>query len=305
MRIGIGLPTTLPAATGPLVLAWARRAESGPFTSLGVLDRVLFESYDPFLALAAAAGVTSRLRLATTIAIGPLRSTALLAKSAASLQLLSAGRLVLGLAVGAREDDYQVAGVSYHQRGRILADQLTSLHDLWKEGTYGPVLEQPHQAPLVLVGGLSDAAFARVARFADGYVHGGGPPRALARAAEKARAAWADVGRVGPPELWAQGYFALGGAEAAEAGARYLRNYYAFTGPFAERVAAEQLTTPQQVAQFLRGYEEAGCDELVLFPTVADLDQLDRLADVIADRSGGAYPGGHEPAGAVEDSGPR
>jgi alkanesulfonate monooxygenase SsuD/methylene tetrahydromethanopterin reductase-like flavin-dependent oxidoreductase (luciferase family) len=138
--------------------------------------------------------------------------------------------------------------------------------------------------PEVLVGGLSDAAFARAARYADGYVHGGGPPRAFARAAEKARAAWHDLGRPRAPQLWAQGYFALGGPAVAEAGARYLREYYAFTGPFVERIVAELLTTPQQVAQFVRGYEDAGCDELVLFPTVPDLDQLERLAAVIGDR---------------------
>jgi hypothetical protein len=60
-----------------------------------------------------------------------------------------------------------------------------------------------------------------------------------------------------------------------------LRHYYAFTGPFAEKVAAANLTTPQAIIDFVRGYEEAGCDELVLLPTVADPSQIDRLADVI------------------------
>ncbi len=119
-----------------------------------------------------------------------------------------------------------------------------------------------------------------MARYTDGYVHGGGPPRAFARAADKARAAWSDAGRPGKPQLWAQGYFAFG-AEAAEAGTEYLKDYYAFTGPFAERIAAGLLTTPQAVAQFIRGYEEAGCDELVLFPTVSQIDQLNQLADIL------------------------
>ncbi len=301
MRVGVGLPTTLGRtisncdpqdphaqdrdAQDPVTLAWARRAEAGPFTSLGVLDRVLYDSLDPFIALAAVAGVTSRLRLATTIAIAPLRNTVLLAKSAATLHALSGGRFVLGVAVGARQDDYAAVGVDYHQRGRKLVETLASLRDLWEEGVIFPAASVAATMPEVLVGGLTDAAFARVARYADGYVHGGGPPRAFARAADKARAAWRDAGRIGAPQLWAQGYFALGGDEAAEAGARYLRDYYAFTGPFAERVAAELLTTPQRIAQFLRGYEDAGCDEMVLFPTVADLTQLDRLADVIGGRA--------------------
>jgi hypothetical protein len=119
-----------------------------------------------------------------------------------------------------------------------------------------------------------------MSRYADGYVHGGGPPRAFARAADKARAAWYDAGRMGRPQLWAQGYFAFG-EEAAEAGRNYLRNYYAFTGPFAERIAAGLLTTPQAVSSFVRGYAEAGCDELVLFPTSSDISQLEQLGRVL------------------------
>ena len=135
--------------------------------------------------------------------------------------------------------------------------------------------------PPVLVGGLSGRSFARMARWADGYVHGGGPPRAFAAAAGRAWAAWTDLGRPGRPELWGQGYFALG-ADAADEGSRYLLDYYAFTGPFAAKIAAGNLTSPRAIRDFVRAYEEAGCDELVLLPTVADPGQLDRLADVLA-----------------------
>jgi hypothetical protein len=120
-----------------------------------------------------------------------------------------------------------------------------------------------------------------MARFGDGYVHGGGPPRAFSAAASRARAAWVDLGRPGRPTLWGQGYFALGEA-TTEPGAAYLRDYYAFTGPFAEKIAAANLTSPHSVVDFVRGYEEAGCDELVLFPTVPELGQLDLLAQVLS-----------------------
>ena len=89
MNIGIGLPTTTPGADGALVVEWAQRADAGPFSSVAVLDRVAYDSLDPFAALAAAAGVTTRVRLATMIAVGPLRPTALLAKEAASVHALS------------------------------------------------------------------------------------------------------------------------------------------------------------------------------------------------------------------------
>ncbi len=280
MQVGVGLPSTVPGARRQLIIEWACRADKGPFSSLGVLDRLAYDSYDPLITLAAVAGVTHRIKLATTIVIGPLHKTALLAKTTASLDALSGGRLVLGLAVGARKEDYEAAGVDYRDRGKRLSEQLSSLRSFWEDSLIGPKTVRS-SGPDLLVGGLSDQGYARLVRYADGYVHGGGPPRAFARAADKAYAAWSDAGRPGKPQLWAQGYFALGDNAVREAGYHYLKDYYAFTGPFAERIAAGLLTSPQAVAQFIRGYQVAGCDELVLFPTVPDLAQLDRLAGVL------------------------
>lgn len=285
MRVSIGLPSTIPGCRGDLLLAWARSAEAGPFSSVAELDRVVYDAYDPFVALSAVAGATSRLGLATNIAIGPIRNTTLLARAAASLHALSGGRLTLGLAVGARQEDYEAVGADYASRGRRFVAQLGDLRDVWERQRIGPRLGELG-APRLMLGGTSDATFARVARYADGYMHGGGPPRAFARAADKARAAWLDLGRPGLPTLWGQGYFALGDASTVEAGARYMRDYYAFTGPFVERIVEGLLTTPQAIAQLMRGYADAGCDEIALFPTTANLEQLDRLADVIAGLSG-------------------
>jgi alkanesulfonate monooxygenase SsuD/methylene tetrahydromethanopterin reductase-like flavin-dependent oxidoreductase (luciferase family) len=275
MNIGVGLPTTTPGTDGAMVLEWARRADAGPFSSLAVLDRVVYASFDPFAALAAAAAVTARVRLATMIAIGPLRATALLAKQAASVNALSGRRLTLGLAIGARIEDYEAAGIDHRARGRRLSEQLAYLRGGIDEDRVGPTREGIE----LLVGGASGHAFSRMARYADGYAHGGGPPRAFAGAAARAHAAWRDLGRPGRPRLWGQGYFALGDVERGNA---YLRHYYAFTGPFAERVVAANLTSARAIKDFLRGYEEAGCDELVLFPTTADAAELDRLGEVVA-----------------------
>jgi alkanesulfonate monooxygenase SsuD/methylene tetrahydromethanopterin reductase-like flavin-dependent oxidoreductase (luciferase family) len=281
MRVGVGLPNTIPGVDGPFILDWARRADAGPFGSLGVLDRIAYRSFDPLLSLAAAAAVTDRVVLVTMVAIGPLRSAALLAKQAASVDEVSGGRLVLGLAVGARTEDYRALGKEHGDRGRVLTDQLVALRDQWEERSWVPRHADGGAAgPTLLVGGSTGEAFARMARYSDGYVHGGGPPRAFAGAAGRAVAAWTDAGRPGRPLLWGQGYFALG-PEAAEEGARYLRDYYAFTGPFAEKIAAANLTTPQAIVDFVRGYEEAGCDDVVLLPTARGLDQLDRLAEVL------------------------
>jgi alkanesulfonate monooxygenase SsuD/methylene tetrahydromethanopterin reductase-like flavin-dependent oxidoreductase (luciferase family) len=282
MRIGVGLPTSTPPLgarhRGRELLDWATRAEAGPFTSLGVTDRLVYDCTDPLVALTAAAAVTTRVRLVTMVAIGPIRPAAVLAAQAASLDALSGGRLTLGVSLGARPDDYDAAGGSWRGRGKQLSDQLAAMRDIWEGTSVGP---RPASAggPDLLVGGGSGAAFLRAARYADGYVHGGGPPRAFASAAERARAAWIDAGRPGEPQLWGQAYFSLADPDA---GAAYLRHYYAFTGPFAERVAAGLLDSPKAVRELVAGYAEGGCDELVLLPATSDPSELDRLADALA-----------------------
>ena len=281
MRVGVGLPSGIPGTSSRLMLDWARKADEGPFSSLGVIDRLVYDSYEPLTTLATVSAVTTRVKLVTTIVIGPLHADALLAKMAASIDAFSGGRLVLGLAIGARKEDYDAAGVDYRARGKRLSQQLSSLRSLWEESKMGPPTVRP-SGPDLLVGGLSDQGYARVARYADGYIHGGGPPRTFARAADKARAAWLDAGRPGQPQLWAQAYFALGDDTGIEAGRRYMKTYYDFTGPFSGRIAAGLLTNPQAIAQFLRGYEEAGCDELVLFPALPGVYQLERLAGILS-----------------------
>lgn len=280
MRIGAGLPSGIAGTHSQLILNWARQADEGPFASLGVIDRLAYDSFEPLTTLAAVAAITQRVRLATTIVIGPLHNNALLAKAAATVDTLSQGRLVLGLAVGARHEDYEAAGIDYRSRGRRLTEQLIALRSLWEDSAIGPKTAR-QRGPDLLIGGLSDQGYARMARYADGYVHGGGPPRAFARGADKARAAWRDMGRPGKPQIWAQAYFALGSEADVQAGYRYMREYYSFAGPVAERIASWMLTTPQEIAGFIRGYEEAGCDDLLLFPTIPDISQLERLAEVL------------------------
>ena len=163
MLVGIGLPSSIPGAGARLSLEWARRAEAGPFASLGVVDRMRYDSHEPMTVLSAVAAVTSRIGLVTMVVIGPLRRTPIFAREAAAIQRISEGRLALGLAVGARTDDYDALGERHEGRGLRLEDQLADLRDNFEELT---------TAPALLVGGGSDISLVRAARYADGYVHG-------------------------------------------------------------------------------------------------------------------------------------
>lgn len=267
MEIGVGLPAVLPDASADLLLEWAREADAGPFSTLGVHDRLAWDGFECLGVLNAAAAVTERIRLASLVLIAPLRPAALIANQAAAIQELSQGRLTLGVGIGPRRDDYEAAGAAFGSRGRRLEEQLHEFRGHWDSGL---------ARPQILIGGGGDAALARMARHAEGYVHGGGPTRAFKSAADRALAAWYDAGRPGKPRLVGTGYFALGGRE--EEGRVFLRSYYRFVGPFAERIADGILRSREEINELVAGYAESGCDELVLFPTVASIEQLHLLA---------------------------
>src|SRR5207253_7871718 len=99
MEIGIGLPSTIPGVDRDSLLDWARRSDEAGFSLLGTIDRLVYPNYESLIALAAAAGVTERIGLATAILIAPLRNAAILAKQSPTIDNLSDGRLTLGLAV--------------------------------------------------------------------------------------------------------------------------------------------------------------------------------------------------------------
>jgi alkanesulfonate monooxygenase SsuD/methylene tetrahydromethanopterin reductase-like flavin-dependent oxidoreductase (luciferase family) len=278
MDIGIGLPATIPGVEGKQLTEWAKKADEAGFSTLGTIDRIVYPNCEPFIALAAAAAVTERIRLTTAIAILPYReSAALVAKQAATIHKLSGGRFVLGAAVGGREDDYEAAGSDFHDRGKRFAAMLEDIERIWQgEGGIGPKLDSP---PPILVGGGADVAYKRAARFGAGWIMGGGTPEMLAEGREKTEAAWKEEGREGEPRVAALAYFVLGdGAE--EAAQAYLRDYYGFLGEYAEQIASSAATDEGTVKNYIQGFEEAGCDELILSPCDPDPGQVDLLAEV-------------------------
>ena len=78
MKIGIGLPASVPGAQRSAILDWARRADIGPFSSLGIIDRIVYPNWEPMIALAGVAAVTQRIRLMTSVLIAPVRDLSLI-----------------------------------------------------------------------------------------------------------------------------------------------------------------------------------------------------------------------------------
>jgi alkanesulfonate monooxygenase SsuD/methylene tetrahydromethanopterin reductase-like flavin-dependent oxidoreductase (luciferase family) len=286
MDIGIGLPATIPGTRGALILDWARRADSGPFSSLGILDRLVYPNYEPLITLAAAAAVTDRVRLMTTVLLGPLRGAGVLAKQAATIDALSGGRFTLGLGVGSREDDFKAAPAPFRDRARRFEEQLDLMKRVWSgqpvSDEIGPIGPPPVRegGPELLIGGYSAPSIRRVGRWADGFISGGIPdPEQVRQMFDLAKESWRAEGREGRPRLVATLYYALG--PNADRGGDYIRDYYSYFGPGADDMARSIPSTPEAVDNLIRGFGDAGADEVVCWPTVAELDQVDRLAELV------------------------
>lgn len=286
MRIAIGLPSRVSSATGALMQEWFRRADEGPFSSLVVTDRVVSNALEPLTVLAAAAGATSRIRLMTSVVIGPTRETTLLARQAATIDTLSGGRLTLGIGIGVRENDYLATGFDFHRRGRRVEAQLPLLRQLWNGeplsddiGPIGPAAVR-RGGPDLLIGGYVPAIARRIAAWGDGYMAPGGGERAqLIEMWERIRRAWEDAGREGRPRWVGASYFALG-PNAEEHARSYISANYGYNPELAERRLHTLPITKHAVEEAVRKQEDMGADEFILRPCAPDLDQMERLEEI-------------------------
>jgi alkanesulfonate monooxygenase SsuD/methylene tetrahydromethanopterin reductase-like flavin-dependent oxidoreductase (luciferase family) len=280
MDIGIGIPNSVRGTRGTQLLEWARRAEAAGFSSLATIGRVVYPNYEELTVLAASGTVTERIGLLTNILLAPTRSTAELAKQAATVQELSGGRLALGIGVGAREDDFASTGRDFHSRGRVFDQQLADLRRAFAgeplvEGGQ-PVVPAPVNVP-ILVGGMSDAAVRRTVEHGVGWTAGGLPPQMIGPFIQRVRAAWRDAGREGSPRVVALNYFGLGDTE--DQSRANLFDYYRVLGPeAAEMIASSAHRSPAAIQEAVAAFREAGVDELILDPTVSDPAQVDLLA---------------------------
>ncbi len=285
MEIGIGIPNTVAGATGAQLLEWARRADAAGFSTLATIGAVSYPGYEELTLFAAAGAVTERIRFLPNVLIAPARSTAELAKQAASVQLLTGGRLTLGLGIGWRAADYQLTDRDFDTRGRRFDEQLEGLEKAWAgeplvEGTRSVVPTELQRPVPLLLGGTADASFRRVVQFAEGWTAGGLPPDAVAPIVERVHSAWTEGGREGRAKIVALAYYSLGDHE--EISRRYLLDYYGVMGnEVAEMIAGSALRSAEAIRSAIVAYAAAGVDELILDPTVADPGQVDALAEVV------------------------
>jgi alkanesulfonate monooxygenase SsuD/methylene tetrahydromethanopterin reductase-like flavin-dependent oxidoreductase (luciferase family) len=284
VKVGIALPTAIPGVERRQVLDWARRADAAGFSTLGTLDRLVYPNWEPLVALSAAAAVTERIGLMSSLLLLPYRqNAAVVAKQAATVHALSEGRFTLGVGLGSREDDYSASGVSMRRRGKRADEMLAQIKRLWNGeaiGYAGGVGPDVHDIPpQIIVGGSADQAFHRAAEYGDGWMLGGGAPERFPELSQKLLAAWRERGREGEPRKLALTYFALGDDPEGDT-RRSIGDYYSSTPDYAAAIVAVTAKGEAAVRERLDYLREAGVDEVVMFPASFDSEQVDLLARV-------------------------
>jgi alkanesulfonate monooxygenase SsuD/methylene tetrahydromethanopterin reductase-like flavin-dependent oxidoreductase (luciferase family) len=275
------------------LLEWFRR-------TLATGYRMLWPNVETEVFLAAAASVTERVRISCQVMQVPARPPVLLAKRLASIDVVSGGRLVVGVGTGGRYEDYRAAGASMEHRWQQLDDHIETMRRVWRAELPWPDASMPVGPPPVQPGGppiytsaSGPKALARAAKWADGwtgyYMHG--DLSIMKRAVEEHLGAWEAAGRTTRPYMMHCLWFALaddGQRRLDSAGAHYIGTSRTHTDasrdPRVVYGGEFAASTPDGVRRVLDNSEAAGFDEVVFIPIADDLRDLDILEEVVANR---------------------
>ena len=289
------MPVMEPDLDAGTLKAWAHVIDGGPFSSLCWGERIAFDNPEALTLLGALAAWTDRVRLVTTVVVPQLHDPVMLAKQLATGDMLSGGRLTVGIGVGGRHEDYHAVGADPATRTmRGMAERVAVMKRIWSGDrvteSVVPVGPPPAQAggPKLLVGTMGPKTVRSAAVWADGLA---GTTLDLDldkqnELFEVARAAWAEAGKR-KPHLATSFWFAIGDGDDARAQMhRHLRRYMNWIP--SDVVDAMAPTTgwagtDDELLDVLHRFADIGTDEIHLIPTSSNIDQARRVADVVED----------------------
>jgi probable F420-dependent oxidoreductase len=301
VKFGLAIENFTPAPKAPdidAIVAYSRRAEELGFDSLWAWDHMFLGSQRPFpfleslSTLTVLARETERVELGTGVLVLPLRGAAVLAKTAATLDIISNGRLTLGMAVGWYQREFEACGVPFHQRGRIFEENLELLQQFWTgELVSGQARGIPFRnavmlpaakpRPRLLVGGYVDRVLKRVAERSDGWLTYFYEPEPFDRAWRKIRG-YAEAAGRDPDELHNVAQLPFCVADSFEEADRRARRYIAdyFDLPAWSECTAESAIrgTPEQCAEQIAAHAAVGVQHICLVPHGYEHEQVERFA---------------------------
>lgn len=293
MKIGMTLPVTEPGWSREILKAWCKNIEQGPFDSLALGERLCFPSPEVIATLSAAAVLTERVRLHTTVLIAPIHDPVVLAKQLATIDVFSEGRLTVGVGTGGREEDYIASGTDV-QRKRIaeMERSVACMREVWagsivRAGLMRAVEPFPVQdgGPAILAGVFGPKGVASAAGFASGIAGMSMSARAeeAAAAIQLAQSSWQTAGREDKPYVTSSFWFALG--DTADEQLRiHLKRYFNWLDADSRKTMSEHCGfrgSVTELAQRVSEFAAAGCDELQLIPTSIDPDEVLRAGEAV------------------------
>ncbi len=281
---------------------FARTAEAVGFDSVQVGDHIQWHApiIESTVLLATFAAVTTRVRIASDVVILPLRDPVLIAKTVASLDVLSGGRMIFGVGVGGdHPGEYAAMRVPLAERGARANESLEIVRGLWANERFSyagrhyvvqdvGIAPRPLQPSLpIWVGGTSDAALRRAARYGDGWICAFASERKFARLIETLRGFLAEEKRPANDFTLGTFLFANVGPDPARAtaeGAEYVSRVYHLDGAaIVERFGAAGPV--EHCVERVRAQVDAGARYIVLSPVCGYRDwprQLEAFGEVIA-----------------------
>lgn len=285
MNLGIGIPSAMPfGLTRSFLVEWARNAEQAGFYMLGTLDWPNQDAWEPLPTLAAVAMVTDRIRLATAVLRLPTRNPVLLAKQAAVVDLLSGGRLDLGVGMGLRREEDLLLGVDVEKRVTTFRHHVNHIRSTWRaarlvdaeRGAVGPAPYQ--QCCPIWVGADVEKALFRGVELGDGVMFSARTkPGTIRSIIGPLREKAVSLGKRGF-RFGAIAYVAIGeNAELKEAMVR-MRRFYPASVPDASLRDRLYHGSVKFMAELVANYATTGLDVLILFPWVANIRQVEALA---------------------------
>ena len=295
MDIGIALPTMAEGFTALGLRDWCRMVDEGPFSSISTGERITFFNPEMITTLSACAALTTRVDVLANIVVAGLHRPSLLAKQLATIDVLSEGRLVVGLGVGGRPHDYAAVDAPFRSRHDTVDALAARLRSLWSgvppfDGAdpIGPACVQ-EGGPRLLSGAMGPKGLARAARWADGITgfSVSGDPKEVSLAALGARQAWEEAGRSEEPWLGTGTFCTLGVEDSLGTLQRFAATYLGFLGAEMAGAVAGSLTVADasELTRILDGAEAVGIDEFTLVPGTWDLACLEALRNVVAART--------------------
>ncbi len=288
------MPVMEPNLDASTLKSWARVIDGGPFSSLCWGERIAFDNPECLTLLGALAAWTDRVRLVTTVVVPQLHDPVMLAKQLSTGDMLSSGRLTVGLGVGGRQEDYRAVGADVSsQTMRGLTDSVAVMKRIWAGEKItesvvhvGPPPVQP-SGPELLIGTMGPKTVRSAAGWADGLA---GTTLDLDVGKQNelfdvARESWTQAGKP-KPHLATSFWFAIGDDvhEAREQVHRHLLRYMNWVP--AKIVDAMAPTTgwagnDDDLLAVLHKFRGIGTDEVDLIPTSSNIDQLRRVAAVV------------------------